>query len=191
MISHNKQFIFIAIPKTGTTSILKGPFCGLRECSEEDFFVKKHNPLADYSSFIDSYFKFAFVRNPWDWVLSWFLYRKKVTNQYNTSGIDFYSWLIDPNTLDPSNPHVGPHIDQHKYLLSSGKINIDFLGKFEVLQEDFNTVCDQIDVPHKQLPRLNKTDHKHYIEYYDDRTRKIITDRYAKDIEYFGYEFGG
>ena len=76
MISHNKQFIFIAIPKTGTTSILKGPFRELRECSEEDFFVKKHNHLSSYSTFVDSYFKFAFVRDPWDWVLSWFLYRK-------------------------------------------------------------------------------------------------------------------
>ena len=67
-------------------------------------------------------------------------------------------------------------------------INIDFVGRFEHLNSDFDFIMIHLGIQ-DTLPHLNKTNHKDYRDHYDDSSRKLIEEAFAKDIEYFGYNF--
>ena len=80
--------------------------------------------------------------------------------------------------------------EQHPFLICEERgLRADFIGEFENLQQDFDTVCDQIGIPRQELPHINKTTRKHYTEYYDDETREAVADYYHEDIEAFGYSY--
>ena len=74
MINVSHKFIYIGVPKTGTTSIetfIKKKYKILPSCQS------KHWPISLHDTKYLNYFKFAFVRNPWDWVVSWISYKEE------------------------------------------------------------------------------------------------------------------
>ena len=146
------------------------------------------------------YFKFAFVRNPWASCVSKWEYRKRIMNNptkrqkengfHDKSKNAIRSWKSFEGMIRQGLAGIST---SPQYLWVFGKDSeqlVDFVGKCENLQEDFNIICDKIGIPRQQLPHANKTKHKHYTEYYNDETRQIVAEKYAKDIEYFGYAFG-
>ena len=195
MIIDEHKFIFVHLRKTGGTSV-QDFFTGDSDVSKEP--GNKHFEPKDY--YRDSpkkwndYFKFSFVRNPFCFLVSYYNFRMRMMNgelgrvelfmneEYKNSC--FEEWIKERFFGDP---RIRPQVEQ---LSINNKIAVDFIGRFENLQEDFNIVCDKIGIPQQQLPHKNKTKHKHYIEYYNEETRGIVAEKYAKDIEYFGYEFG-
>ena len=76
-----------------------------------------------------------------------------------------------------------------KWALKYSK-KMNFIGKFENLQEDFHSVCTHIGLTPPKLPHLGKTRDKPYTEYYDDETRQMVGEKYAQDIKDFNYKFG-
>jgi chondroitin 4-sulfotransferase 11 len=203
IISHKHKCIFIRTAKTGSTSILNAfnphrfeeiyiPGKSNLVYIEGKEYDSNHLPLPIFKKLFlidhgedlfDEYFKFSFVRNPWDRIVSAWKYNIKhgYTNGNNQATI-----LRFINHLK-----FGKSINSYKYLSQYDFVNgCDFIGKVENIQADFNFVCDKIGIPQQQLPHKNKTNHKHYTEYYDDETREIVAKNYARDIEYFGYKFG-
>jgi chondroitin 4-sulfotransferase 11 len=213
IISDLHKFIFIKIPKTAGSSIVNHlePYLNqeFRNLDSGD-----HEALAlNYPTItsileknnidINNYFKFTFVRNPWDLRLSRYFYLRYTEIAYNTKknlptdnsalSLDFKSWCFSGEWFPTQNWGCKNKTQggQIGFLQNDNfEIDIDYIGKFENLQEDFNIVCDKIGIPHQKLTHENKTKHKHYTEYYDDETREFVAKKYAKDIEYFGYEFG-
>ena len=71
----------------------------------------------------------------------------------------------------------------------SGTVLVDYIGRFENLQGDFDEVCRRAGLPPKQLPHKNRSNHKPYQLYYDDATAEIVARRFAKDLVHLGYTF--
>ena len=141
-----------------------------------------------------NYFKFAFVRNPWDLLVSLYFHYVRI----NCMHLTFEEFLGQTLAIKDPFSRGDNKYDLHYNSLTNmdwvadenGNQLVDFIGRFENLQEDFNTICDKIGIPRQELPHKNKTNHKHYTEYYDDETRDLVEEKYAKDLEYFGYKFG-
>ena len=207
MINENRKFIFIHIPKCGGSSIqkiLQDEDCTMNsgwDSRKKKF--KQHCTISQlrnvYNIKIAEYFSFTFVRNPWDKVVSDHFYwqRKESPFKKILKGTTIKDYLLCRNGYEFMN-HLDNNLGradhfccQHKYIIDQNKKNIvNFIGRFENLQQDFNIICDKINMPRVKLPHLNKSKHEHYSQYYDAETREIANKKYAKDIEYFGYKFG-
>lgn len=141
----------------------------------------------------DRLFKFAFVRNPWDLQISSYHHIRRERPQLMT-GIDdfagFLKWKLDPSR--PYQYHIDTSIElQSDYLTGlDGRIIVDFIGKYEQLQEDFNEACRRIGITPKTLPHMRRaTDRSDYRQYYNDETAQLVADYFKRDIENFGYSF--
>ena len=199
MISHEHKVIFVHINKTGGTSIQKILRKMNSPCPGKHHTIEKYHKLADKKHGFENYFKFTFVRNSWDRFLSLYKYRAKTKHTtLARNPASFKEWAKNIYNKNPK--HYHPTLTEMNRLMLSeqldwitdanGSINIDFIGRFEKLQDDFNIVCDKIGIPRQKLPHKLKTKHEHYTEYYDDETREMVAEKYAKDIEYFDYKFG-
>ena len=185
--------IYIPVNKTGCTSMR----VVVQNHSMICIHRHKASPLTE-KSFIrrceidndiwQASFKYGIVRNPFDRVVSG--WKDKIKNKCFKEFVveDLSRFDVNNNTFDKYTNFIVHHFSallNSKYYMKE----LNFIGRFENLQNDFNTICDKIGIPKQQLPHENKTIHKHYTEYYDDETRQIVEQLYAKDIEYFGYKF--
>jgi len=221
MIFDKWKGIFIHIPKTGGGSIesaLLANFFNIKKWSEldskqiQDFRKEnygrpphwiQHFTPSERRKYLpkeklDNYFKFAFVRNPWDRILSEYLYIKKEKgcncNPQDKNISDFDSYLRSGLHCSFDN-HTLPQVD---FIFSKeGCKQVDFIGRFETISTDFNFICNELGIKNPNLPHFNmgtellKTGRKtHYSLHYTKEQSDIVAKKYAKDIETFGYKFG-
>jgi hypothetical protein len=144
--------------------------------------------------FYDSLFKFAFVRNPWDLQVSSFHHIRRERPHYLQGHDDFESFLRWK--LDPSRPyqyHIDTSIErQSDYVIDlHGSLIVDFVGRYERLQDDFAEACRRIGIGTPELPhRRQATDRERdYRPYYSDETAELVAAHFRPDIERFGYGF--
>ncbi|PCI28602.1 MAG: sulfotransferase [SAR324 cluster bacterium] len=140
----------------------------------------------------NKFYKFAFVRNPWDWQISmyYFILKEKTHIRHqlvqSMKGFDEYlEWVIE--TKKPF-PRGTTKLQKEVITDSEGNMLVDFVGKFETLGADFQQVCRTLGIE-AALPHLNNTKHRDYRSYYNDKTKKMVAEHFKEDIETFEYHF--
>ena len=195
MISHKYKCIFIHIPRTGGTSI---EFSIRPDWIFENFPDEKHILASTakllYKDYWDDYFKFSFVRNPWSRMVSMThhpeFYGCKIKNE--KLDVSEYQKKFKKVEIDPRSRSEGEKVNAMSNAVYLNILNeeFDFIGRFENLQKDYSQVCSIINCSNKLVHEELSDKRKHYTEYYNDETRQIVAEKYAKDIEHFGYKFG-
>jgi hypothetical protein len=209
LISHSHKFIFIHVYKVAGTSIKYT--MGLDAC-----YDRKHNSFWDnlkmklgiwpniYSvdfephisakelsenlpaNLFQQYYKFSFVRNPYQWLTSLYEYILENTSHYlhqetvaKESFAAFAKWMAK---------HETHHHSQSKLLTDEqGKLMVDFLGKYESLQTDLDAVCKQVGLPPRPIQYQNKTKREKKANYYDAELADFVYQAYEQDFILFGY----
>ena len=202
-INDDYRFVFFHVPKTAGCSIKKA----LLKYQRPDSVVKisphpRYSKLVQKFPHVEDYFKFAIIRNPWDRFVSAFLFLKRGGFGSKWPNDLKYKQMIEDNGGDMKSflksgfdfkSHINHMKSQHIFLCDK-KMNLktDYVGEYTTLQKDFDKICDLLKIKKEILPHTNKTrkDFKRYTEYYNEETKQIVAEKYAKDIELFGYEFG-
>lgn len=200
-----QKYVFIAIPKTGTVSVntaLSRPWGHWSADWARSVIGTQEWQVA---------YKFAVVRNPWARQYSFFKYHKQHADNHRP-GIDnpahlmyaaynkFEDWVAEAmphhytlehqQVIFPPNPHI-----QFDWISSEGEVIIDEWLKIENIGSEWKRVAIKVANNASEATiapfRLNiSTKRNEYREHYTERSIQIVADICAKDIEYFGYDYG-
>lgn len=177
------KFLFVHIPKCGGSSIEALKWIGTKY--NQHGSISLFNDLAKLSPElnIDNFFKFTFVRNPYTRFMSGMV-------GHVFAHIDNFTDLKDEITRFTKTQEINKWEvlrEQHTYLTIDGKLRMDFIGRFERLQEDFDIICDRLGMEKGILPHEMRGRRTDYDRLYTGETRQIVRQYFAKDFELFGY----
>lgn len=215
LLSNKYRFLFVHIAKTGGTSVRAAleplrwrdpAYYPMFVCSKLSHLMG-HRIAAKFprhakviaaremlpKDVFDSLFKFAFVRNPWDLQVSSFHHIQRERPEVMQGHHDFESflkWKLDPEREYQF--HIDTSIElQTDYLVDlHGHMLMDFIGRYERLQDDYHEACRRIDIRPRPLPHRRKAAGRDdYRRYYTDETSQLVADHFRRDIELLGYSF--
>jgi hypothetical protein len=187
-ISHEQKFLWFRVAKAGNRTVLH---------HLERYARPMDAPRATRVHYCPrlyaDYFKFAFVRNPWDRLVS--CWNDKVVAKkgrtFNFSESQATEMLKFENFVDfVSGVNVkdcDPHLRLQCEAIDLG--NVDYLGRLETFETDFRKICGRLGIPCDVIETRNAYPRKHYREYYTDALREKVARIYQRDIQIFGYKF--
>ena len=212
-IKHN--FLFVHIAKTGGTSVRSAlqPLRWRDPWYYAQFVCSRLSHLSGHrigskfprhsriiaaqemlpEEFFRGLFKFSIVRNPWDLQVSSYhhIRRERPSLIEHIKDFDqFVRWKLDPER--PYQYHLDTSIQsQMDYLVDlHGRLLVDFIGRYESLEQDFGQICHNIGLSGIKLPHKRQAkERKDFRSYYSDSLAELVGDYFRRDIEGLGYRF--
>ena len=197
------KYIYVHIPKTAGTSITKA--LGFEQTYHTKLFeLRNFISLKEYKKF----YKFTFVRHPYDRFLSLYYYAIAAESYYhsalnpsgaingkhpnydalkNKSLYDCAKLLIEGKLKIPNYYYIWA--PQSDWLLNKkGEIEFEFIGRYENLEEDFHKVLQELQLPLTSLGKFNQSLNTNNIESLQDKTKSILYQYYRSDFEILRYQ---
>ncbi len=206
IVSHQHRYIFVPMPKTGTHSVRQAlrEHLGPDDIEQVGLFVNKRFPFDDIARIkhghlsvrqvrpylgdevADAYFKFTFVRNPFDRFVSYCSFMTRQTGAFDRDPKGtMRRILFEARPLD--HVHFQP---QYTLLVNdAGDVEMDYLGRVETMQASYDAICERVGIPSRALDRVNSSRRGHYREYYDADLVDGVAALYRRDLELFDYQF--
>jgi hypothetical protein len=205
IISAEHRFIFAAIPKTGTHAVRQAlrEHMGPNDLEQVRLFVQRQFPIAELARIghghlsleqvrpylrpeeWSSYFKFAFVRNPFDRFVSYCAFITRAEGHFQRQPQDVMRHYLQQQPLG--------HIlfqPQHSFVTApDGHLLTDYLGRVEQMQQSYDEIAARIGIPARPLEKINTSSRRNYRDYYNQELIDGVAKLYARDLELFGYEF--
>ena len=206
LISDTKNFLFVHVQKTAGTSLTQvlAPVClqpsqsklnrlgsKLRLVSWRHHRFSKHAPLSEAQEVLPpavyaAMFKFAFVRNPWSRLVSWYEYILRTESHHRRDrviGLGGFDAFVEQYTAHPRRSQWSMLANRN------GQLGVDFVGRFEHLQRDLAQLTERFGLHAQVLPHVNRIETHAWQSHYSPRSIEWVRQRWRQEIEVFGYEF--
>ena len=209
ILSVDKNFLFIHIPKTGGSSMEEALF----QYQSFKYHEVTHGVSLQYKDYLDddfyfSLYKFAFIRNPWDLQVScWRYYIRQ--QGINMSFDEFIKWKFTGSIVHkldklPKNEYASIDMLKHAfyvhrtpqtyYLINEkGEYLVDYIASFEKLDDHYKHIVKHLDLEENFLPKVNVSSYqdedRDYKILYNEETKELVRSRFHLDILMYGFEF--
>ena len=205
ILSAEHRYIFVAIPKTGTHAVRQAlrEHMGPNDIEQVGLFVSKRFPIPELAALkhghlslqqvrpylkpdvFDGFFKFAFVRNPFDRFISYCSFVTRDDGEFERDPRKVMREIVE----DPPSTHL-LFQPQHMFLTDeSGRLLTDMVGRVETMQDSYDAIAARVGIPAQPLERVNASKRGDYRSYYDRSLIEGVAKIYARDLELFGYQF--
>lgn len=183
VVSDSAKILFLHVPRTGgttTTEVLLKNLPDAKMVLPQHASVKTAPP--NFFEQYSDYFKFTFVRNPWDRMVSWYsllkmshddMFKNIQTLGEFADSVRGYYWFNQIDHLCDEN----------------GNIFMDRICRHEDFENELVHVLNTNNIPYKSIPRLNHSERQEYRSYYTEGCKELIAELCHRDIEYFSYRF--
>ncbi len=212
ILSYEKQFCFIHIGKTAGTNVARAlePFAHRPEVTTPAKWLDRVGIHANYlgphswrrfrihataatvrrnlpADIWDNLFTFAFVRNPYAWLVSQYRFMLRETRHHRHNTV---------KELGSFNAYVAWEANrkrrsQHSFVCDrAGNVIVDYIGRFESISDDYRHVCDRIGID-APIPGGNERNSSDFRDAYDAETLQLAEPLIGQDARLFRYGLDG